>query len=111
MVIDIKESTFDVKELQKLRNLEDKILCKACRCLKSTMKIIETLADLNKNLPKTDPAFATKTEAVHQQFQLIRQRLEAHIDTAELLAQRVQATLGLVGREYSTKSARVLMST
>ena len=48
-------------------------------------------------------AFATKipflgesSYSVHQELQIMEHRLESHINAAETLAQRVQATLGLV---------------
>jgi hypothetical protein len=94
----MKQSTFEAKELQKLRNIEDKILCKACRCLKSTSELIQTLQELNDNLPRTNPTFSAASELVRQQLELIVHRLEGHINAAEILAERVQATLGLVSQ-------------
>lgn len=96
LVIDIKQSTFEASELQKLRSIEDKILCRACRCLNSTKKIIDTLEELNDALPQNDPAFLKATASVRQQLQLMIHRLDGHINAAEILAERVQATLGLV---------------
>ena len=36
---------------------------------------------------------------VHRELQIMEHRLESHLNVADTLAQRVQATLGLVGEE------------
>jgi Mg2+ and Co2+ transporter CorA len=96
LVIDINVSTFEATELQKLRNTEDKIVCKACRCLSSTMQILETLFALNAALPQREASFTDECASVHRQLQLMQQRIEGHLNSAGILAQRVQATLGLL---------------
>jgi hypothetical protein len=42
------------------------------------------------------PTLSDSSQSVSQELQLIEQRLQSHINAAEILAQRVQATLGLV---------------
>ncbi|KAF2182449.1 hypothetical protein K469DRAFT_636798 [Zopfia rhizophila CBS 207.26] len=96
LVVDPRESQFEPGKLQMLRNIEDKIVCRACRCLKSTRRIVDTLIELNKSLPHEDAAFASKCISVHHQLVLFDHRLEGHINAADTLAQRVQATLGLL---------------
>ena len=95
-MFDTRESTFEAKELQKLRNIEDKIVCKACRCLRSTKTILDTLQKLNDSLLKQEPEFAAQSAKVAQHLQLFQDRVDAHINSADILALRVQATLGLV---------------
>ena len=95
-MINTKDSAFEATELQKLKNIEDKILCRALRCLKGTQSIVKSLSDINRNLPATDVEFAGVSNGIQQQLQLMSQRLESHIVAAELLGQRVTATLGLV---------------
>ncbi|KAF2738921.1 hypothetical protein EJ04DRAFT_560183 [Polyplosphaeria fusca] len=92
LVIDIKDSQFDPSDLQKLRNLEDKIVTRTCRCLASTKKIIASLIDLNQNLPADTADFA----AVHRQLLLFNDRLDSFLDSAQTLGERVRATLGLL---------------
>jgi hypothetical protein len=89
-------SRFKANELQRLRNLEDKILCKACRCLSSTRETVKTLEKINTSISQINPELAEESLVIFQQLQGIRQRLDAYINTAEILAHRVQATLGLV---------------
>ena len=96
LVVDTRESRFDAKKLQSLRHIEDKIVCRACRYLKSTRTLVRTLADLNKSLPTTDVDFAAQSASIAQEFQLFEHRLGGHINAAKLLAQRVTATVGLV---------------
>ena len=60
--------------------------------------LLKTIIQLNDSLPKSDPAFAAESASVHRQLQLIDQRLEGHINAAETLALRIQATLGLVSK-------------
>jgi hypothetical protein len=78
--------------LQDLRHIEDKIVCKTCRCLRSTIVLIHTLRDVNNAIPNRKGQNAS----VHRELLQFEQRLEGHINAAEILAQRVQATLGLV---------------
>ncbi|KAF2708726.1 hypothetical protein K504DRAFT_534314 [Pleomassaria siparia CBS 279.74] len=96
LVIDTETSNFQAKELQTLRNIEDKIICRACRCLYSTKVLLKTLVRINDSLPASDPVFASRSASIAQQLQLIDQRLEGHINAAETLALRIQATLGLL---------------
>jgi hypothetical protein len=78
--------------LQKLRHLEDKIVCKACRCLRSTIVLVKTLMTVNTAITNSNP----QKSSVHKELLQLEHRLEGHINAAEILAQRVQATLGLV---------------
>lgn len=96
LVIDTKISMFEAKELQRLRNIEDKILCRALRCLKSTRVLVHSLNSINDGLPTNDTAFVVETTSIRQQLQLINHRIDGHINASEILAERVQATLGLV---------------
>jgi redox-regulated HSP33 family molecular chaperone len=60
------------------------------------MVLAKTLLDLNQRLPARDEEFSKRSEQINQQLQLYVQKLEAHLDAADLLVQRLQATLGLV---------------
>jgi hypothetical protein len=71
-------------------------VCKVCRCLRSTKTILETLQKLNGSLPKQEPEFAAQSTEIAQHLQLFQDRVDAHINSADILALRVQATLGLV---------------
>lgn len=84
------------ERLQTLRHIEDKIVCKACRCLRSTSTIVQTLMSINSALAANILSLAESSYGVHQELQLMDHRLQSHIDAAEILAQRVEATLGLV---------------
>ncbi|KAF2837145.1 hypothetical protein M501DRAFT_995677 [Patellaria atrata CBS 101060] len=96
LVLNVRESHFQPEKLQTLRNLEDKISCKALRCLRSTVKLVQTLKELNVGLEgNKDLEFEEKTKQVHQAFRLIIHRLEGHINAAEMLAERIQSTIGL----------------
>ena len=79
-----------------MRNLEDKITCKALRCLRSTLKLAETLLLLNEPLLNGDPTGPKDALQVQKELQLLIHRIEGYVNTAELLAERIQATLGLV---------------
>lgn len=60
--------------------------------------LLKTIIQLNDSLAKSDPTLAAESVSVDQQLQLIDQRLEGHINSAETLALRIQATLGLVSK-------------
>lgn len=95
--------------MQTLRNIEDKIVCRACRCLNSTQLLLKTIIQLNDSLPKSDPVFAAESASVDRQLQLIDQRLEGHINAAETLALRIQATLGLVSEIELTHMINLIL--
>jgi hypothetical protein len=84
------------ERLQTLRHIEDKIVCKACRCLRSTITLVQTLMTINATLVASNPSLGESSHNVLQELQLFEQRLQGHVNAAELLAERVQATLGLV---------------
>jgi hypothetical protein len=84
------------ERLQTLRHLEDKIVCKACKCLHSTMVLVQTLMAINTALATKMPTLGQSSYGVHQELQLLEHRLQSHINAAGTLAERIQATLGLV---------------
>lgn len=86
----------DPDRLQTLRHIEDKIVCKACRCLRSTIVLVQTLKVVNTNVASNNALLGIESQTVHRELQQFEYRLEGHINAAEILAQRVQATLGLV---------------
>ena len=90
--------TIEAEELQKLRNVQDKIVCKAGYCLRSSRKILETLQKLNDALPRTNTDFAAQSDRIAQHIQVMLDRLDGHINSVDILAERVQATLGMVSR-------------
>lgn len=102
-VVDISDwdacNTIDPECLQDLRHIEDKIVCKASRCLRSTDTLVQTLMTINEGLALKIPALEESSYTVRQELKIIKYHLESHIDAAEILAQRVQATLGLVRDE------------
>jgi hypothetical protein len=84
------------ERLQTLRHIEDKIVCKASRCICSTSIVVQTLIAINAELAANIPSLINSSRTVHEELQLFQQRLQSHNNAAEILAQRVQATLGLV---------------
>jgi hypothetical protein len=72
-------------------------VCKTCRCLNSTLTLVQTLGVINAALTVSGTSSSEDSHAVQQELQLFEHRLQGHINAAEILAQRVQATLGLVG--------------
>lgn len=89
--------------LQKLRHLEDKVVCKTCRCLRSTVVLVQTLMIVNTAIANSSP----QKSSVQKELLQFEHRLEGHINAAEILAQRVQATLGLVS-DFLTINAAIL---
>ncbi|KAF2676498.1 hypothetical protein K458DRAFT_468506 [Lentithecium fluviatile CBS 122367] len=86
----------DPDRLQTLRHIEYKIVCKACRCLRSTITIVQTLMTVNSAVANINPHLGQESQSIYMELQQFEQRLECHINAAEILAQRVQATLGLL---------------
>jgi len=84
-----------------LRHIEDKIVCKACKCLRSNLVLVQTLMSINTALATSIPSLRESSFGVHRELQIMEHRLESHLNVADTLAQRVQATLGLVGEEKS----------
>ncbi|RYO54920.1 hypothetical protein AA0116_g9310 [Alternaria tenuissima] len=106
------------ERLQTLRHIEDKIVCKACKCLRSNIVLVKTLMSINTAFATKIPSLGESSYSVHQELQIMEHRLESHINAAETLAQRVQATLGLLtnlldignqanSREISTRILRL----
>jgi hypothetical protein len=106
------------ERLQTLRRIEDKIVCKAIRCLRSTSILVETLIDINAGLSKNIPSLVDDSRVVDQELRLFEHQIQCHLNAAEILAQRVQATLGLLtnlldignqtnSREISTRILRL----
>jgi hypothetical protein len=113
-VADISEPdaipTINPERLQTLRHIEDKIVCKACKCLRSTIVLVQTLTNINTALATNVPSLGESSYGVHQELQIMEHRLESHINAAETLAQRVQATLGLV-RDRTNLPKRTILLT
>lgn len=82
--------------MQTLRRIEDKIVCKAIRCLRSTSILVQTLISINKGLSTSIPSLVEDSRVVDQELQLFEHQIEGYSNAAEILAQRVQATLGLL---------------
>jgi hypothetical protein len=93
------------ERLQMLRHIEDKIVCKACKCLRSNIVLVKTLMSINTAFATKIPSLGESSYSVHQELQIMEHRLESHINAAETLAQRVQATLGLVRKTNSQTQA------
>jgi hypothetical protein len=89
------------ERLQTLRHLEDKIVCKASRCLHSTYALIQALTAINAALSGKDPSLITASQSVQQELQLFEDRIRAHLNAIGILGERVQATLGLVSESQS----------
>ncbi|KAF2809485.1 uncharacterized protein BDZ99DRAFT_531837 [Mytilinidion resinicola] len=96
LVIDTKRTKVEAKQLQTLRNIEDKIVCRAIRCLQSTGKTVKTLMEISGSWPKADATFAVESTSVYERLRLIDHRLENYVNSAEILAERTRATLGLL---------------
>ena len=86
-----------------MKNIEDKIACRAYRCLKSTRTTTQTLIDLNSGLARKEDTLISHTPNVHQRLKLLDQMIEGHINSVEILAERISATLGLVGQIVPTR--------
>ena len=82
-----------------LRHIEDKIVCKACKSLRSNLVLVQTLMGINTALATNISSLREPSYGVHRELQIMEHRLESHLNVADTLAQRVQATLGLVGEE------------
>ncbi|KAI4948625.1 hypothetical protein J4E86_007973 [Alternaria arbusti] len=121
-VVDICESdanpAINPERLQMLRHIEDKIVCKACKCLRSNLVLVQTLTSINTALATNIPPLRELSYGVHRELQIMEHRLESHLNVADTLAQRVQATLGLLtnlldienqanSREISTRILRL----
>jgi len=121
-VVEICESdanpAINPERLQTLRLIEDKIVCKACKCLRSNIVLVQTLMSINTTLATNIPLLGETSYGVHRELQIMEHRLESHLDVADTLAQRVKATLGLLtnlldienqanSREISTRILRL----
>ena len=91
---------FSPDRLQTLRHIEDKIVCKAYRCLQSTLSLVQDLTKINNFLVNSNECWAEDSRLIQQELQLFEHRLQGQINAVEILGQRVQATLGLVSRIY-----------
>ncbi|CAO2649255.1 Nn.00g066400.m01.CDS01 [Neocucurbitaria sp. VM-36] len=87
---------FSPDRLQTLRHIEDKIMCKAYRCLQSTATLVKDLIKINKTLADSNQRWVQECHGVQQELQLFEHRLQGQINAVEILGQRVQATLGLL---------------
>ncbi|PSN61811.1 hypothetical protein BS50DRAFT_578295 [Corynespora cassiicola Philippines] len=94
--IDIKHDKIDPGEMQTLRNLEDKVVTKVCRCLISTRRTVAALIELNHGLSVRNDVDQQKIYAVHQQLLLFDDQLEGFLNSAQILEERIKATLGLL---------------
>ncbi|KAI8933033.1 hypothetical protein NX059_009682 [Plenodomus lindquistii] len=90
------DASISPERLQALRQLEDQIVCKTCRCLRSIVALVHTLGDINDALADSGTTSVEGSHVVRQELQLLEHRLQGHINAAEILAQRVRATLGLL---------------
>lgn len=100
----VRRSHFKPEELKSLRNLEDKVVFRALSGLRSSMVLVNTLLELNRGIPSNNSAILDKSSHVEQQLILILHRLEAHVNAAGILSQKIQAALGLVSQRQQTGS-------
>jgi hypothetical protein len=61
---------------------------------------------INAALVANNPSLTESSHDVLQELQLFEQRLQGHVNAAELLAERVQATLGLVSTDIQEHVVR-----
>ena len=60
------------------------------------MSLVNTLLKQSQTLSESESRFSEGSIQIEQQLQLLSYRLEGHINTTDLLAEKVQETLGLV---------------
>lgn len=99
----VRRSHFKPEELQSLRNLEDKVVFRALSGLRSSIVLVNTLLELNRGIPSNNPAVLDRSSHIERQLVLILHRLEAHVNAAGILSQKIQAALGLVSHRQETK--------
>lgn len=76
--------------------MEDKVTCKAYRCLQSTIALVKTLMQINESLATSGRFEWDRCEEVKRELQLLEHKLQGYVNSVEILGQRVGATLGLV---------------
>ncbi|KAF2136180.1 uncharacterized protein K452DRAFT_322602 [Aplosporella prunicola CBS 121167] len=99
LVFDIGQSTseqFTSEELQDLLRLQNKVLFRSTATLRSTVRVVKLLEDINGKLVGGTPEFLERTERTQRSLRSYLDELEGHLSASEALAKRIQATIGLL---------------
>ncbi|KAL1631021.1 hypothetical protein SLS56_004695 [Neofusicoccum ribis] len=94
-VVDVKDGPLMPDMLQELRHLEDKVVLRTSASIRSTLSNVELLADVNNKLKEKDANFVDQYAKMEQYLSAYLNRFRTHLNNAEILEKRTQATIGL----------------
>lgn len=95
-VVNVEEGPLKAEMLQHLRNLEDKVVLRTLGSIRSSISIVELLAEVNRKLKAANVDLSEQSAKMDQHLSAYLNRLRSHLSNAEILEKRVQATIGLL---------------
>lgn len=98
--MNVEEGPLKAEMLQHLRNLEDKVVLRTLGSIRSSISVVELLAEVNRKLKAANVDLSEQSAKMDQHLSAYLNRLRSHLSNAEILEKRVQATIGLVSTSH-----------